>query len=77
MSRVVYNEDAISSMETNSQFYSQFQGLRDQLALMEVSLDEALALLNDVCDTEDPEDMEDVMTKVRDFISNFPPPTPY
>lgn len=72
MEKVVYNEDTIFSPPTGAPYYDHMQGLRDELDRMEIERDNALALLREVAEADGPEELEDVMAKVRDFVEEVP-----
>lgn len=77
MEKVVYNEDTIFDSPVGAPFYDHIQGLRDELDRMEIERDNALALLREVAEAEGPEELDEVMVKVRDFVENIPYNDPY
>jgi len=77
MDKVVYNEDTIYNPPTGAPLYDHMQGLRDELDRMEIERDNAFALLREIAEAEDPEEVEDALAKVRDFMEDVPYPTPY
>ena len=76
MEKVVYDEDSIFNPPTGAALYDHMHGLRDELNRMEIERDNALTLLCEVAEAETPEDVEDVLVKVREFVDNSPYPTP-
>lgn len=71
MEKVVYSEDTIFDPPTGAPLYSHMQGLRDELDRMELERDNVLMLLQEVAEAEGPEEVEEVITRVREFIENF------
>lgn len=75
MEKIVYDENVVS-IPTGVQYYEQMESMRSALSLVEAERDDAVLLLNEVVEADN-DDLEDVLTKVKEFVESTPYATPY
>ncbi len=77
MEKVAYTEETITSMPSSTFIHEHIRTLRDDLDRLETERDGMLVLLHESADAEGPEELEEVLLRVRDFVESRAYPTPY
>jgi hypothetical protein len=72
MKSISYNE--IDYHGTGSEIFEHFQNARDDLALTEAERDTMLSLLHEVAEASDADELDDAITKIKEFTNNRPYP---
>lgn len=71
MKKEEFSEDLVVS-PTGVEYHSQMEHMRNILSLVEEERDNALNLLREVIEIDDVDDMEEVLTRIKEFIENGP-----
>ena len=77
MEDVIYSRELVESMPTGSFVQEQIQCLRDSMGRVELERDEMLVLLHEIAEAEDIEELDELVTKVKEYVEQKAYPTPY
>lgn len=77
MRETVYNDDSGTDYHISSDFYGEFQNLRDALDKVETERDSLLCLLHEVSEADGEDELEEILLRVKEITENRPNPLPY
>jgi hypothetical protein len=76
MDKVAYNEGFVA-VPTGTEYRDRMEALQNALVLIEAERDAALSLLVEVTEVDDADDLEEVLSVIREFVENDPFSVPY
>lgn len=69
--KTAYDESFVAA-PTGAEYHQHMESMRSILSLVEAERDDALRLLREIVEVDDTDDLEEVLSRVRDFIENVP-----
>ena len=71
MDKTTFDEGFVA-VPTGVEYHTVMEAMRNSLFAAETERDEVLGLLCEVLEAEDADDLEEVLTRVKEFVENSP-----
>ncbi len=71
MEKTTFDEGFVA-VPTGVEYHTVMEAMRTSLFVAETERDEVLGLLREVIEADDADDLEEVLTRVREFVENSP-----
>lgn len=71
MEKTTFDEGFVA-VPTGVEYHTVMEAMRNSLFAAETERDEVLELLREVIEADDADDLEEVLTRIREFIENVP-----
>ena len=71
MAKTAFDEGFVAA-PTGVEYHSQMESMRNMLSLVEQERDAALDLLKEVIEVDDADDLEEVISRIKEFVEIVP-----